>query len=364
MIHVAIGTKAQFIKMMPIMLTLQQRSIDFNLIDIGQHALITQNLRSEFGLKQPDVSLSAGENVARLGQGLRWILRLGILGMNRDWINSTVFHHRKGVCLIHGDTVSTLVGLCLAKRAGLKVAHVEAGLRSFNIFEPFPEELVRFLAMRFADILYAPSAWARDNLVKMGYGRRTVLISSNTSMEAVFSSLSKAVDLGLGLKNYALVTVHRMENIFSRQRLEFVLTLIERIARDIPVVFVQHPPTVNQMVKFGLQERLERLRDVTLSQILSHAQFIHFLDRCEFVVTDGGSIQEESYYLGKPCLLLRKKTERMEGIGRNVVLGQCTLEAAERFIREYPHLSHARDGFAGIRPSQEIIDHITSLGLA
>ena len=113
MIHVAIGTKAQFIKMMPIMLTLQQRGIDFNLIDIGQHALITQNLRSEFGLKQPDVSLSAGENVARLGQGLRWILRLGILGMNRDWINSTVFHHRKGVCLIHGDTVSTLIGLCL-----------------------------------------------------------------------------------------------------------------------------------------------------------------------------------------------------------------------------------------------------------
>ena len=183
-------------------------------------------------------------------------------------------------------------------------------------------------------------------------------------VETVFSSLSKAVDLGLGLKNYALVTVHRMENIFSRQRLEFVLTLIERIARDIPVVFVQHPPTVNQMVKFGLQERLERLHDVTLSHILSHAQFIHLLNRCEFVVTDGGSIQEESYYLGKPCLLLRKKTERMEGIGRNVVLGECTLEAAEQFIRGYPHLSHARDGFAGIRPSQEIIDHITSLGLA
>ena len=364
MIHVAIGTKAQFIKMAPIILALQQKAAAFNLIDLGQHSMITRDLRDEFNLKSPDVTLSSGKNVSRLGQGIRWLSGFFIKGLNHNWVKQHVFLNRPGVCLIHGDTVSTLIALYLAKRAGLTVAHVEAGLRSFNIFEPFPEELVRLLAMRFADILYAPSAWARDNLVKMGYGRKTVLISSNTSMEAVFSSLSKSVDLGLGLKNYALVTVHRMENIFSRQRLEFVLTLIERIARDIPVVFVQHPPTVNQMVKFGLQQRLERLRDVTLSHILSHAQFIHLLNRCEFVVTDGGSIQEESYYLGKPCLLLRKKTERMEGIGRNVVLGECTLEAAERFIREYPHLSHARDGFAGIRPSQEIIDHITSLGLA
>jgi len=364
MIHVAIGTKAQFIKMAPIMVALQEKGIEFNLIDLGQHSMITRNLREELGLKSPDVTLSSGKNVARIGQGIRWLSGLLIKGLSRNWLKQHVFLNRPGVCLIHGDTVSTLIALCLAKRAGLTVAHVEAGLRSFNILEPFPEELVRLLAMRFADILFAPSAWARDNLATMGYGRKTVLISSNTSVETVFSSLSKAVDLGLGLKNYALVTVHRMENIFSRQRLEFVLALIERIARDIPVVFVQHPPTVNQMVKFGLQERLERLRNVTLSHILSHAEFVHLLDLCEFVVTDGGSIQEESYYLGKPCLLLRKKTERMEGIGRNVVLGECTLEAAERFIREYPHLSHAREGFAGIRPSKEIIDHLNSIGMA
>lgn len=363
MIHVAIGTKAQFIKMAPIVKALQDKSVAFNLIDLGQHAMITRNLREEFGLKNPDVTLSSGKNVARLGQGLRWLIGFLLKGLSRNWVRRHVFQNRTGVCLIHGDTVSTLIALYLAKRAGLKVGHVEAGLRSFNILEPFPEELVRLLAMRFADILFAPSTYAQENLMKMGYGSKTVLISSNTSLEAVFSSLSKRMDLGFSLKTYALVTVHRMENIFSRQRLEFVLNLIERIARDIPVVFVQHPPTLNQMVKFGVQDRLERMPNVTLSRILSHAHFIHLLDRCDFVVTDGGSIQEESYYLGKPCLLLRKKTERMEGIGFNVVLGECTLETAERFIREYPRLSHAREGFAGNHPSREIIDHLSVTGL-
>ena len=363
MIHVAIGTKAQFIKMAPIMTALQEKGVAFNLIDLGQHSMITRNLREELGLKSPDVILFSGKNIARLGQGIQWLSGFLLKGLSRNWVRRHVFQNRPGVCLIHGDTVSTLIALYLAKRAGLMVAHVEAGLRSFNILEPFPEELVRLLAMRFADILFAPSTWARNNLSKMGYGRKTVLISSNTSLEAVFSSLSKTVDLGLMLKNYALVTVHRMENIFSRQRLEFVLKLIERIARDIPVVFVQHPPTVNQMVKFGVQDRLERMPNVTLFRILSHAHFIHLLDRCEFVVTDGGSIQEESYYLGKPCLLLRKKTERMEGVGLNVVLGECTLETAERFVREYPHLSQAREGFADIHPSREIIDHLSVIGM-
>lgn len=362
MIHIAIGTKAQFIKMAPIMVALKKRATDFNLIDLGQHAKITQNLREEFELKRPDVTLASGKNVARIGQAVRWIAMLLIKGLRRSWVKEHVFRNRSGVCLIHGDTVSTLIALFLAKRAGLKVAHVEAGLRSFNILEPFPEELVRLVTMRYADILFAPSAWARNNLRKMGLGSKTVSVSSNTSLEAVFSSLSKAISSGHDLKIYALVTVHRIENIFSRPRLEFVLALIERISRDMPVVFVQHPPTVNQMVKFGLQKSLERLPNVRLSNILSHAHFIQLLDKCEFVVTDGGSIQEESYYLGKPCLLLRKKTERMEGIGDNVVLGECKLDSAELFIREYPRRRSARDRFSGIRPSVEIIEHLAAAG--
>jgi UDP-N-acetylglucosamine 2-epimerase len=281
-------------------------------------------------------------------------------GLNRSWVKEHVFRNRPGVCLIHGDTVSTLIALFLAKRAGLKVAHVEAGLRSFNLWEPFPEELVRLVAMRFADILFAPSVWAQNNLIRMGLGTKTVLLSSNTSLETVYSSLSKAAQPGHGLNTYALVTVHRMENIFSRPRLEFVLSLIERITEEMPVVFVQHPPTVNQMVKFGLQERIERLPNVKLSKILSHAHFIQLLDQCEFVVTDGGSIQEESFYLGKPCLLLRKKTERMEGIGDNVVLSECKMDSAERFIREYPRRRSARDRFAGTRPSLEILEHLAA----
>lgn len=363
MIHIAIGTKAQFIKMAPIMIALQQKSIDYNFIDLGQHAMITKNLREEYHLKQPDVTLYAGNNVARLRQGLRWMTALLLKTLHRKDLIRNVFRNRPGVCLIHGDTVSTLIALLLAKRAGLTVAHVEAGLRSYNIFEPFPEELIRLLTMRFSDILFAPSSWARGNLIKMGLKKKTVQSSSNTSMEAVRMGLSKDVDLDLKFKKYALVTVHRMENIFFRERLNFILTLIEFIAERLHVVFVQHPPTVNQIHNFGFEERLNRLEGVTLSSILSHAEFIHLLDRCEFVVTDGGSIQEESYYLGKPCLLLRKKTERMEGIRHNVVLGECSLESADQFLQNYPNLAHTRNKFEANRPSEEIISYLHAIGM-
>ena len=133
MVHIAIGTKVQFIKMAPIMVALKKRGTDFNLINLGQHAKITRNLREEFELKRPDVTLATGKNVARVGQDVRWISMLLMKGLRRSWVKEHVFRNRSGVCLIHGDTVSTPIALFLSKRAGLKVAHVEAGPRDVGI---------------------------------------------------------------------------------------------------------------------------------------------------------------------------------------------------------------------------------------
>lgn len=358
MIHILIGTKAQAIKLMPVINQLKQKSIPFNLIDLGQHSLITQELRQEFEIGEPQFYLSKGSNISTLKEGLIWLLRIGLKGISSSWVREEMFQNKDGICLIHGDTASTLIGLYLAKRAHLKVAHLEAGLRSFCWYEPFPEEIIRVIAMKFSDILFAPSQWAFANLVKMGLKEKAVLISANTSLESTFYSLNKKLDLGLNLERFALVTAHRMENIFSKKRLDFIINIISRTSQELPVVFVRHPPTMAQLKKFRFPEKLNKIKNIYFLKILSHAHFISLLKGCEFVVTDGGTIQEEAYYLGKPCLLLRCHTERDEGIGENALLSQLDKEKIDYFLNHYSEFNRPSNLAAKSCPSQEIIEYL------
>lgn len=364
MIHIAIGTKAQCIKLAPILQKLQRDDIAFNLIDLGQHSLITRDLRDEFNLRGPDVYLSKGTNIASMYQGILWLIRIFLKSLSPRWIKKNIFLNNNGVCLIHGDTISTLIGLYLAKMAHLKVAHIEAGLRSFSWFSPFPEEIVRVIAMRFSDILFTPSQWAFDNLVKMGLKEKAFLISANTSLESTLYSLGKKIDLGLPLEKFAVVTVHRMENIFSRRRLKFIINLISKISDKLPVVFIQHPPTIHQLKRHKLQTRLRKKKNIYFYIILSHAHFISLLNRCEFVITDGGSIQEESYYLDKPCLLLRKRTERQEGLGENVVLSKFSQDTINYFLENYRGLKRRYPLNLELNPSGQVVDNIVNLQCA
>lgn len=344
MIHIAIGTKAQFIKMAPVIQKLQEKNILFNLIDLGQHSLITKELRVEFKIREPNVYLSRGENISRFWKGILWLLHIFLKGISSQWIKKNIFLNRNGICLIHGDTASTLLGLYLAKRAGLKVAHIEAGLRSFSWFEPFPEEILRVVAMNFSDILFAPSPWAFGNLIKMGFKNKSILIPANTGQESTYFSLSKKVDLGLDTDDFCLITFHRMENIFSKKRLLFIIGLIKKISSKINLVFVQHQPTINQLEEMGLWRQLKEIKNIHYCKILSHGQFIHLLEKCSFVITDGGSIQEEAFYLGKPCLLLRHNTERNDGLGENAVLSKFDIQRANYFSEHY--LEFARKGIS------------------
>ncbi|MCM8823193.1 MAG: UDP-N-acetylglucosamine 2-epimerase [Candidatus Omnitrophica bacterium] len=357
MIHIAIGTKAQFIKMFPVMAALKGRGVEFNLIDLGQHSLITEDLREEFNLKEPNVYLSQGKNISQVSEGLIWSLNIICKGVDKDKITKEIFLGRKGICLIHGDTVSTLLALYLAKRVGIKVAHIEAGLRSYSYLEPFPEEIVRIVCMRFSDLLFAPYPYAFDNLKRMGLGKKSVLLSYNTSWESTLYSLNKRINFDFNVGKFCLVTIHRLENIFFRKKLEFIVELLKNISQTINLVFVQHPPTLEQIKKFALEERLKSSR-IFFFKILSHAHFLHLLEKCEFVSTDGGSIQEESYYLDKPCLLLRNFTERQEGLGENVILSKFSQTNIDYFLSHYNLLKRKEQLNFKNRPSQEIVDYI------
>jgi UDP-N-acetylglucosamine 2-epimerase (non-hydrolysing) len=359
MIHIFIGTKAQFIKMAPIMQKLNERGIAYNFIDSGQHASITIDLIKQFGLRPPDVYLrKKNGNIRTIPQALLWATRsLSSPLFSPKQSLKIIFNNQVGICLIHGDTLSTLISLVYAKRCGLKVAHVESGLRSYHPFDPFPEELVRLVAMRFSDILYASSEWAFNNLCKMGYQNKTINVGYNTGMDAVRFAVKQVRGKNRPKPPYVVVTIHRLETIYSRTRLKMIVKLIKRISRQQQVIFVLHEPTKQQLIKFDLLSSLSRSTSVEILPLVPYIEFVNLIAGADFIVTDGGSIQEECYYLNKPCMVMRSKTERIEGLGENVQLVEFNPIQIEFFLENYS--SFKREEFKeNISPSEIILDNL------
>lgn len=337
-IYVLIGTKAQYIKTAPLLRLLQKRGVDYVLIDSGQHAAFTKRLRLELGVKTPEIMLADSGNIKSVTAAALWFARYTLIFLfRRRYLERNVFTRGRGICVLHGDTPSTLLGLMLAKRAQQKVVHIEAGLRSYNILKPFPEELVRVICMRFSDLLFAPSDWAFDNIRKMNIKGCAINLRQNTNVEAMYFSLSNATD-DPPTASYALMTIHRVETILSKSRLTRVVRLAEEIAAQRKVVFVLHDPTVTKLNQYGLMDLLDSNPMIETTGLVSHTNFLRLVERATFVVTDGGSIQEECHYLDVPCLVMRSETERQEGIGSNVVIGGFDDGTIAGFLADYSKL--------------------------
>jgi UDP-N-acetylglucosamine 2-epimerase (non-hydrolysing) len=185
MIHVIIGTKAQLIKMAPILKTLKMEGIDYNYISTGQHKATIDDILANFAIKKPDYVLYDGKDITSVFQMLIW----GIKNLFKTVLHKKVIfkNDKKGIVLVHGDTFSTLLGAVMGKIGGLKVAHVESGLRSFNLFHPFPEEITRLLTFRLSDYMFCPGEWAQNNLVKYNG------IKINTQLNTLYDSLRFAL---------------------------------------------------------------------------------------------------------------------------------------------------------------------------
>jgi len=371
MLHFFIGTKAQLIKMAPIMQALDRRGVAYRFINAGQHAATLASLIEQFGLRQPDVNLRQGtDNITRLGQGIAWLG--GLLGqaiVQPARVRAEVFGGHLGLCLIHGDTATTLISAIMAKRAGLAVAHVEAGLRSYNIFDPFPEELIRLIAMRLADLLIAPDGWALDNLAKMRLRGQIETSDGNTIADTVAfaQSLSEHSEPsapspfpfdgeGPGMGSYAVMSIHRFETIRSKDRLAKVVSLARRIGAQRPVKFVTHGPTLNYLRRFGLLSELEAAPGVELLPLQDYLTFVAMLSRAAFIVVDGGSIQEESAILGAPCLVLRNRTERRDGLGANAVLAGSDDAKIDAFLVGFERYRCPPAARGEVSPSARIAD--------
>ena len=331
MIHVFIGTKAQYIKMAPLLRRLDAEGIHHRLIDSGQHATLARSFRGELGVREPDHGLGRGRDVDSIPEALRWTAGLAALFPFRSRLRNRVFGGFGGVCVVHGDTPTTLLSALLAKRAGLAVAHVEAGLRTYRWLHPFPEEIIRVLVGRLSDVLFAPDPVAASNLRAAGVKGRIVEQDANTVLESVIAALDPesgggspvttgAPGPGAAATGPAIVTMHRVENLHRRRRREALAELVKSLGPAVPVRWLLHGPTERALSR-STRTRLAA-SGADLRSLVGHKEFLGMLAASPFVITDGGSIQEECALLGVPTLLWRDRTDRPDGLGSNVVLSR------------------------------------------
>ena len=335
MIHIFIGTKAQYVKTAPLLWAMDREGVPYRLIDSGQHARLGAGFRRELGLREPDVLLGSDADVASIPRAAVWALGLvGRLAFRRR-LADEIFGGEGGVCVVHGDTPSTLLATMLARRAGLAVAHLEAGLRSGRWLHPFPEELIRHMVARRSDLLFAPDSEAVRNLEAMRVRGRVVALPANTVVE----TLARRGREGNGPAGPVIITMHRVENLHRRIRRRQLVELAVRLARERPVRWLLHDPTRGALGEPGL-EALRR-GGVELRGLAGHAEFVGMLAAAPFVITDGGSIQEECALLGVPTLLWRKHTERADGLGANVVVSGYAPDVIAGFLEDPDRLRRA-----------------------
>ena len=315
MIHVLIGTKAEYIKTAPVMRELDRRGVPYRLVDLGQHSNLSVSFRTQLGVREPDLRLDSQTDAASIGDAVKWAGRLMSHLRSRKHTRTHVFAGLGGVCLVHGDTPSTVIATLMGRRAGIPVAHLESGLRSKSVLHPFPEELTRRAVMGLTSTYFPPNGAAEANLRSRFGGRDIVPTGHNTSFEAVGHVWPDETEVN----GPALITVHRVENLHRRARLLDLVTTIERLAKREPVRFLVHQPTENALRDAGLWERAQR-SGADVGPLIPHDEFIAATAVAPWVMTDGGSSQEECAVLGVPTLLWRAATEREEGLDQNVVL--------------------------------------------
>ena len=350
-INVLIGTKAEMIKVAPVIKELEKRGIPFRLIETGQHGAYLNELREEFKIREPDVRLGNEKDVDNFFEAFKWFGGLIRVLANRKTVREEIFSASTGVCLIHGDTPSTFIGALLAKRAGFQIAHLESGLRSKSFLHPFPEEIIRVVVMKLSDVLFAPDEKAVSNLKALKVKGRIEETAMNTGIESLEENIQE-VESASGP---VVATLHRVENLHNKKRLEGFLKLLEKIVqKGQKVLFVVHQPTKEVLNKKGLIKKIEEA-GIEVVPLMHYEKFIKKLASAPYVITDGGSIQEETAYMGIPCLLWRRKTERENGLDQNVVISEYDEKICETFLNNFENYRNENTE-KSLKPSFHVVD--------
>lgn len=362
-VAIVLGTRPEAIKLAPVYFALQARALlEPVLIATGQHREMLDQVLEVFELT-PDLNFDIMEH----GQTLAGVTARAITVLDQ------AFEERApDIVLVQGDTASTFVGALAAYYRQIDVGHVEAGLRSGDKYSPFPEEIFRQLTAEIADLHFAATSRARDNLLSEGVNPDAIFVTGNTVIDALHRVRAKLPSLSGTEFDWAdelngrilLVTAHRRENLgvpFTR-----ICTAIADIARrfeDLTVIFPMH---LNPKVRGAATELLGGLDRVHLCEPLDYVTFVPLMARADLIITDSGGIQEEAPALGVPVLVVRDTTERPEGVDAGVVrlVGTETgdiVDAASELLTSataYARMAGGGSPYGDGRASERICDAI------
>nr|WP_282452772.1 UDP-N-acetylglucosamine 2-epimerase [Lysobacter sp. CAU 1642] len=348
-----IGTKAQLIKTAPVIKELDKRGLSYRLVYTGQHSETFRELEACFGIRSADQVLVPDAEADSKFSFLTWAVRFA-LAVIQSLLRGEWRSARWG--LVHGDTASTLFSAIALKMARVPVVHIEAGLRSPRLMSPFPEELVRRLVSRMTALHLAPDGAAAENLA--GARGKVVDTRGNTIRDVLGMALeSKAGGIHEGgAGGFGIVSMHRNENLSNRQRLDEILRAVQLAANHCRLKFVLHPVTRRRLESTGWIGRLESQENLELLPRMDYPNFIACMLQSSFLLTDGGSNQEEAAMLGLPTMLLREETERSDGIGDSVSMAGHGLEGVPQFVQEKRGKRWAIRPLAKHSPSAFIVD--------
>lgn len=358
-IFCVVGTRAQLIKMAPVMQALEAKRAPYRLIFTGQHKATMGELLDEFAITTSPEYLYAGPEISGIG-GMLWWVPLILFRLIRRYRQIMLsFPEGRALVLVHGDTFSTLIGALAGRLCRSRVVHIESGLRSFNWLHPFPEELTRLAVFRLSDVAMCPGGWAMRNME--GRSLTRVDTKENTLLDAVRYALSAENAIPTSRRRvYCVASIHRFENIFRRSRLTRIVELLELVSERCPVVFVLHPATEKRLGKYALRERISGNPRIELVPRMTYIPFVQLIAKANFVVTDGGSNQEELSYFGIPTLLMRAATERREGLGDTVTIANYDVDAVRAFLKRQQDDGRFADRCidSDIQPSRYIVERL------
>lgn len=355
------GTRPEAIKMAPLVKKLQEtEEIDSVLCVTAQHRQMLDMVLDLFELK-PDYDLDIMEH----GQSISDITVKVLKGME-----NILQEVKPDIVLVHGDTSTTFVGALAAFYQQIPVGHVEAGLRSGNIYSPYPEEMNRKLTTNLASLYFAPTTGNYDNLIKENITSEKIFITGNTVIDALLQVVKEEYVFdnpllnGIDYRNKKVVvmTCHRrenwgepMENIFKA-----VVDIKER-HKDVEIIFPVH---LNPKIRELAKDIMGNMEGVHLIEPLDYEPFVNLLNKAHLILTDSGGIQEEAPALGKPILVLREETERPEAVGAGTVKivgvdGDKIIKEVEELLsnpKSYSQMANATNPYGDGRACERIVD--------
>ena len=321
-----LGTKAQFIKSKFILSNLIENGFELTILDTGQHKELTSRELDCFGKNYMHINLSSNStNVSKITSMMLWFLKFLFFG-NKTQIDEDIQY-----CLVHGDTVSTLLGLLFSKRNNLKTIHIEAGYKSHHLFKPFPEEIVRSIVSKYSDVVSVDGEEYLKN-IKNVENKKLIILKKNTIFDSVNDCLN---GITIDKKNTLTVTIHRTENIYNKKRLRDFIELLIKISKVNKFEKIQwfcHDITINALTKNKLLETL-RDNDIELKKLLPHNKFLNEIVNSKAVITDGGSIAEECFIINQNTLIWRDVAENQNYLNKNVILSNYDETKSLNFLK-------------------------------